>query len=112
MTRPVRYLFPDGALLYCRSCQDLRPHKTKDTAYVGCSDCGRRIHVAEVVATYSADEYQNPAPILLPWALLPEKEKVKRMRFAQELTPVHGEYKMKAVDWDILDGKVPVEQVT
>ena len=106
MARLMRYIFPEGALLYCRSCLDLQPHKTKDSSYIGCLTCGRTINVVEVVVTYSADEYQNPAPILLPWRLLPPREKAFRLRYAGDLTPVSGEYKLKDIDRATLSGEV------
>lgn len=67
--------------------------------------------MVEVVATYSADEYQNPAPILLPWRLLPEAEKTKRLRFAGDLTPTHGAYKMKPADHATLRGEVSMKEI-
>lgn len=83
-----RYIFPDGALLYCRTCEGLRPHMTeKDRLAVACSACGRRILTVEVVATYCADENENPAPIMLPWRLLPPGERNRRLELIEEDVP-------------------------
>lgn len=109
MAGPIRYKFPDGALLYCRACQDLRPHRSASNTEVVCVECSRATLIVEVVATYSADEYQNPAPILLPWRLLPEREKRRRMVAAS--TPQDtstGGYKLRGIDRDILEGNVPL----
>lgn len=79
VTRPVirtmprqRYTFAQGALLYCRRCERLRPHRSlRDRSGVECIRCNRHILTVEVVACYSADETRNPAFIMLPWRLLP-----------------------------------------
>ena len=98
----MTYSFPAGALLYCRTCQDLRQHFEVSPTHLGCEACGRKIHVAEVVATYSADEYDDPAPILLPWRLLPEQNRVERMKRSDEFTPIGGEYRLTNLDKEIL----------
>jgi hypothetical protein len=92
-TRPMpkfvprqRYTFVKGSLLYCRDCERLRPHTVVKKTGVACLSCGRETLTIEVVATYSADEYTNPAPITLPWRLLPREVRAERIEatLAQE----------------------------
>lgn len=82
------YSFPEGALQYCRTCQGLRPHRVAaDRSGVKCTACSRIILTAEVVANYSADENENPAPIMLPWRLLPPGERNRRLELIEEDVP-------------------------
>ncbi len=82
-----QYSFPDGSLLYCRTCEGLRPHKAKDDRTgVYCTACLRGILTAEIVATYSADEHSNPAPIMLPTRLLPPGMRLERVLATVEET--------------------------
>lgn len=91
-TRPIvrkqprqRYLFLQTALLYCRTCERLRPHLAlKDRSGVECRDCGRAMLAVEVVATYSADELDNPAPIMLPLRLIPPALRIERIVTTEE----------------------------
>lgn len=114
----MKYRFPPFSLLYCRSCRGERPHSQKGQHDVACSACGRTINVTEIVATYSADEYQDPAPILLPWRMLSPAEKARRMRFADDLTPMGDDAghshrgQLKPIDHAILRGEVKEEAIT
>lgn len=62
----MRYQLDDGSRIFCRTCQEETPHNQTGPSHMGCQVCNRKMHVVEIVASYSADEYSKPAEILLP----------------------------------------------
>jgi len=62
----MKYHLENGSKIFCRTCQAETPHNQSGLSHMGCQVCGRNMHVVEIVASYSADEYSTPCEILLP----------------------------------------------
>ena len=75
----MKLIAPSKCLLWCHRCYAELWHSAGRCTYV-CSQCGNHKHLAEVVATYSVDDMQSPAVLLLPLRLLPMDEIALRYR--------------------------------
>lgn len=67
----MKYQCPPIFRFYCRTCEESTWHSAGGT-HIACIVCKRTVSAAEVVATYSTDEYERPPVLLLPLHALPE----------------------------------------
>lgn len=76
----MKFDFPWGTKLYCRTCRELKSHGVSGTAGVRCLFCERLILAVELVTMYSFDDDYATDPVLsLPLEQLTPAERERRL---------------------------------